>query len=230
MDFKSLKASPSGPWGPPHTASFARIPPPPGGKNSPSGAAFLHAVRAAPPRAARGGGYPQGPPGPFSPPPSPPPLPTVGSGGEWEGGWGGCAAGSSKNFVYNIKKNYVSMQPLLNMHSSFYLSKKDKRRGVQEQGRGAAESVPLLMGYPPPPPSLMGGVFGICPRTHGGPHGASKGGGSEGGCTPPLFAWPPHHITPPVYLPPHLWGGRGRGREAKGGSDERGRCVGGPHG
>nr|UYR50799.1 hypothetical protein [Morchella crassipes] len=59
--------------------------PPPGGKNSPSGAAFLHAVRAAPPpRCARGG---------LSPPPlpPPPPLPTVGSGGEWEGGGVGAA-------------------------------------------------------------------------------------------------------------------------------------------
>nr|UYR51150.1 hypothetical protein [Morchella crassipes] len=46
------------------------------------------------------------------------------------------------------------MQPLLNMHSSFYLSKKDKRRGVQEQGRGAAAC--SCWGPPPffrPPPS-----------------------------------------------------------------------------
>nr|UYR50952.1 hypothetical protein [Morchella crassipes] len=96
-----------------------------------------------PPRCARGGAIP---PPDFSP--SPPPLPTVGSGGEWEGGVGGLRCRVEKNFVYNIKK-LVSMQPPLKRTPPFIFcipppsggeeqGRKIKGGGVQEQGRGAA--------------------------------------------------------------------------------------------
>nr|UYR50738.1 hypothetical protein [Morchella crassipes] len=80
-------------------ASFARIPPSGGGRIAPAEQpSCTRCVQPPPPRCARGGAIPP----PTFPPP--PPLPTVGSGGEWEGGWGGCAAGSRKEMQPLLKK------------------------------------------------------------------------------------------------------------------------------
>nr|UYR51025.1 hypothetical protein [Morchella crassipes] len=138
----SPAASPTDPYPPQPTASFARIPPPSGGgKNSPSGAAFLHAVRAAPPpRCARGGGIPKGPPVHFRPPPPPCQLLAVVGSGK---GGGGCAAGSRKE-----------MQPpppliaLLKDFSLNFLKKKWEGKGGPGK-RGGGGSCRQLYGYPP---------------------------------------------------------------------------------
>nr|UYR50768.1 hypothetical protein [Morchella crassipes] len=86
----------------------------------------------------------------------------------------------------------------------------------------AAESVPPSSWLPPPPPiSDGGGVLGIYPRTHGGPHGASKGGGFGGGCSPPLSSH-----GPPPWKPSHLWWEGGVREGAK--RWEGGRCLAAP--